>query len=445
MSAPTDQDARDHVRLDHDTGVFVEAGAGTGKTTAIVDRIVAMVAAGWLELRQLAAITFTEAAASELRDRIRSALEHAADGGIAGVTSDEARDRCRRALDQLDEAALTTLHGFAQRILAEHPLEAGLPPGFEVMDDIRARVEFEQRWAQQVDALFADEPLEPVLLRFLALRLGPDRLRDIARILHENHDRLPASSADAPSLPLLRTDGVLDALDRLLAHRRDDCHDETDLLAKRIDGFAGFRDVLAAATDDLDVIDALAGSPTFRCTQGKGKCWRNVQAVRDATIEVDTRIDAVLAEQRRAVLEVLVARVVEFVRAAVDARRRAGALEFHDLLVLARDLVRDEPAVRHALGERYRCLLLDEFQDTDPLQIELAALLASDTADVVGVRWQDLPLRSGASSSSATRSSRSTGSVAPTSRCTTTRSGAWASTSAGSSRTSGRCPRSSTS
>ena len=77
---PVDQADRDRVRSAHDVSIFVEAGAGTGKTRAIVDRVVAMVAAGRLELRELAAITFTEAAASELRDRIRTALERAASG-----------------------------------------------------------------------------------------------------------------------------------------------------------------------------------------------------------------------------------------------------------------------------------------------------------------------------------------------------------------------------
>ena len=177
---PVDQADRDRVRTADDVSIFVEAGAGTGKTRAIVDRVVAMVAVGRLQLRELAAITFTEAAASELRDRIRTALERGASGDDPLIFDPAARELCAEALDQVDETALTTLHGFAQRILAEHPLEAGLPPAFEVLDEIRARVEFEQRWAAFVDDLFDDEALAPALLRGLALGLSPALLHGVA-------------------------------------------------------------------------------------------------------------------------------------------------------------------------------------------------------------------------------------------------------------------------
>ncbi len=200
MSAPVDHEARRRVRDTHDASLFVEAGAGTGKTTALVDRVVALVAAGVLELRHLAAITFTEAAASELRDRIRGELEAAAAGRTDWVVDAAERIRCHQALEQLDDAALTTLHGFAQRILTEHPLEAGLPPGFEVLDDVEARIAFDQHWSAFVDHLFADPELEHTLLTGLFLGLRLDNLRAVARELHENHDRL----AHAPVAPAHR-------------------------------------------------------------------------------------------------------------------------------------------------------------------------------------------------------------------------------------------------
>src|SRR5712691_11459065 len=96
-----DQPARDRLRDDHSRGFFVEAGAGTGKTTALVSRIVSLVAAGRLQMDRLAAITFTEAAASELRGRIRRALEEAAQ--VAPSSSDE-RERLERAAGQVDLA-----------------------------------------------------------------------------------------------------------------------------------------------------------------------------------------------------------------------------------------------------------------------------------------------------------------------------------------------------
>jgi ATP-dependent exoDNAse (exonuclease V) beta subunit len=142
---PVDAAARDDIRDLHAATLFVEAGAGTGKTTALVNRVVSLIARGRVTIRELAAITFTEAAAGELRDRIRYRLEQAAAGVIEPVLAPEEQARCRAALQDVDDAALSTLHGFAQRILAEHPLEAGLPPRFEVVDDVEAAVRFEQR------------------------------------------------------------------------------------------------------------------------------------------------------------------------------------------------------------------------------------------------------------------------------------------------------------
>ena len=396
MIVPIDQTDRDRVRDDHDESVFVEAGAGTGKTRAIVDRIVAMVAVDRLELRELAAITFTEAAASELRDRIRSALEHAASGNDKLVTDPVERARCENALEQLDEAALTTLHGFAQRILAEHPLEAGLPPGFEVLDEIRARVEFEQRWGAFVDDLFDDPGQARSLLHGLALGLGPNNLHAFARTLHESHDRL-VRMPPAPPVPVADARPLVDALDHALAIRRDQCtNPDGDLLAQHIDGFVAIRDQLASLTDELDVLEALAGIDKLTCSKGQQGNWSDVKLARAACAAATQALDDALLGQRRAAFEVLVGHVVGFVLDAFDARRRAGALEFHDLLVLARNVLRDEPEVRTNLGARFRCILLDEFQDTDPLQIEIAVLLASDDPDAARKPWPEISTRPGA-------------------------------------------------
>jgi ATP-dependent exoDNAse (exonuclease V) beta subunit len=391
---PIDQDARDAVRDEHDSSVFVEAGAGTGKTSAIVSRVVAMVASGWLELRQLAAITFTEAAAAELRDRIRDALERAATDVERDISE---RERCASALHQLDEAALTTLHGFAQRILAEHPLEAGLPPGFEVLDEIQARLGFEQRWSSFVDDLFDDDTLAPMLLRGLALRIGPEQLHDIARILDDHHDRLREVRVEAPSMPPLHADAILAALDEL-SDLRPACISSGDLLAAQIDRLLVVRDWLASTTDELDLIDVLNELPQkLSSKQGKKTSWSvDIDTVRAATVRVEEAVTSTIDAQRGVVLEALAARVIAFVHAAADARRAAGTLEFNDLLVLARDLLRDDVVLRSTVARRYRCILLDEFQDTDPLQIELALLLTTDDTDVSATAWADLTPRPGA-------------------------------------------------
>ena len=149
-----DHDSRARIRDDLDRNLFVEAGAGTGKTRVLVDRVVRLVATGAVrDIDNLVAITFTEAAAAELRDRVRRALE------LAAVDPDlptGERDRCAVARERLDAATITTLHGFAHRILREYPLDAGLPPAFEVDDEVHARVRFNERWKRFRDELFTD-------------------------------------------------------------------------------------------------------------------------------------------------------------------------------------------------------------------------------------------------------------------------------------------------
>src|SRR2546423_366301 len=185
---PVDHDVRERIRTDLDRNLFVEAGAGTGKTRVLVDRVVRLVATSTVsDISRLVAITFTEAAAAELRDRIRDELATAAtDEGLPH----EERARCAAARAHIDRATITTLHGFAQRILAEHPLDVGLAPVFEIDDDVRARVRFVERWTQFRDELFDDESAATDLLRWHALGFQTDRLRDVARLLHQRWDEL---------------------------------------------------------------------------------------------------------------------------------------------------------------------------------------------------------------------------------------------------------------
>src|SRR5690606_17522024 len=135
MTDIVDQDARRRIAEDHDTTLFVEAGAGSGKTSSLVSRVVSLVLAG-ADVTSIAAITFTEAAAAELRARVRRALEEVEAGGEVRsvVDSPEARQAASKALDRLDRATICTLHAFAQRLLLAAPIEARLPPAVEVHD-----------------------------------------------------------------------------------------------------------------------------------------------------------------------------------------------------------------------------------------------------------------------------------------------------------------------
>ena len=184
---PRDEADRQRIRESLDESLFVEAGAGTGKTTSLVDRVLTLAASGKTTLDRTAVITFTEAAAAELRDRIRERLEQSASDA---ALSEAERGRVQRALADLDRSVIQTLHSFARTILGERPLEANLPPAFETMDAIQSDLAFEEAWADWVDWALEAPELRPDLELAFSVGLTPGHLREVALAFHENYDLL---------------------------------------------------------------------------------------------------------------------------------------------------------------------------------------------------------------------------------------------------------------
>src|ERR1700726_4123773 len=123
-----DQRVRDRIRNDLETTLIIEAAAGTGKTTALVSRIVAVVASGRTELDKVVAVTFTEKAAGELKLRLRAEIERARHED----PDPQARARLDSSLEKLEEARIGTIHSFCADLLRERPVEAAVDPMFEV-------------------------------------------------------------------------------------------------------------------------------------------------------------------------------------------------------------------------------------------------------------------------------------------------------------------------
>jgi ATP-dependent exoDNAse (exonuclease V) beta subunit len=396
-----DQAARERIRTDLGTTLFVEAGAGSGKTTALVGRVLALVTSGEVELAEIAAITFTEKAGAELRDRVRRALEETAS---AAESPSDVVARCRTALDQLDGAAIGTLHSFAQRILAEHPVEAALPPRVEVLDEVSSQVAFDRRWARILDDLLADGSLERTILLLASANVDPAKLRTLAVAFEGSwdlvEDLVPESAPEPPAVgDLLQP--VFDAVEELDA-LAGTCVDHTDLLFEALVAHQQWvHQLRRLGADDLDLLEALlAGAPRYRKNCGKAGSWRSTKEEVHAQL---LKIGDTIASARRTVLDAcahhLGATLRQHTLASAEARRAAGALEFHDLLVLARKVLRDPvhgATVRRSLHERYRRLLLDEFQDTDPIQIELAVrIAAADPESAVADRWSEVAVEPG--------------------------------------------------
>lgn len=381
--APNDQAVRDQIRADHDATLFVVAGAGTGKTTALVARIVALVAGGATDLTDLAAITFTEAAASELRDRTRAALDRAARGDDPTVTDNEAQQRCASARDGIDDAALCTLHAFAHRIIAAAPIEAGVPPSFEVVDAITASAQFAQRWSTFTDELFDDPALQRPLAQSLLLGIQIRDWRAIATALHDQWDRMPPGTPDPQELSPISYSSIITAMKSALQHERS-CTDPDDKLAVALRACQEIHDALAYAEanrdryDELDLIELprAYALPRYKGAGRKGSWTCPKEIVISAIGAADDALAAFAQTRAVEIFDHVTPRIKRWVRDGALARAREGTLEFHDLLVLARNMLQHSDRVRSLIAQRYRYLLIDEFQDTDPLQIELALRIA---------------------------------------------------------------------
>ncbi len=398
--SPPDQAARDRIRDELSTTLFVDAGAGSGKTTALVERVVSLVASGTVELRNLAAITFTEKAAAELRDRVRRKLQ---ERQIASTTEADVAARCAAAIEQLDGAAIGTLHAFAQRILIEHPVEAQLPPRVEVIDEVSSGIAFDRRWARVLDELLADESLERTLLLLDAAKVNPNKLRALAMAFDGSWDlvadRIHATAPEPPAVAsfLGKLDGRIPELQAACAA----CVDPDDGLVGRIDELATYVGALRSTEDDLDLMELLCARPSTKVSRtGRKPSWRcPIDDVRASVIELGEVLDEVRSSSLQACAHHLASVMRRHTLAAAEARRAAGQLEFHDLLVLARQVLRDPQhgaTVRRALRDRYQRLLLDEFQDTDPIQIELAVRIACadpDAADALS--WAEVDVEAG--------------------------------------------------
>ena len=405
-SALVDEDVRELVRRDGlDQTLFVEAGAGSGKTTLLVDRIVNLVLEAGVSLSSIAAITFTEAAASELQSRIRARFEQEQAKALAN-DNDLRAQLCASAIADSDLAAITTLHGFANRILGEFAVAAGLPPQVRVLDEVSSQLAQEDRWQRFVDRLYdSDEHVEllqvasaleiPVEPRFL----NQSTMRTVAAQFNQNWDRL--GSLIAAELPPLGTGFDFTEFDSLVADLvglMDHNVLRDDKLYAHAQSLLQQMQPIASMSDPLRKIRSLTQAQKWGPSGfGRNEAWRGdaKERVKDTIKAIEAAKTETLAPIVDDVLRRLAQVIAVETYAAAQARRADGGLEFHDLLVLARNLLRSNERARAALHDRFRHLLLDEFQDTDPIQIELAVLIATDATDVAGRAWFDLPVAAG--------------------------------------------------
>ena len=336
--------------------VFLSAGAGTGKTSVLVERFVRAVCDEGLDVDSTLVITYTKRAAGELRARIRDALR-------ARGRHDLARE--------LDGAWISTIHGFCNRLLKTYPFEAGLDPRFRELDEAQAAVLRGEAFDAALEAFCTGE--RPERLRLLATY----RVDGLRRMLTGVYETLRAAGR-----PLVLELGERPPLEELVADLREAARclaaDEAATELQRANA--------------ARVLDAVEGSPPperlldLSAHRARGERAETFERARRAVEQA--ALDELAADDRELLQELLDA----FAAAYAAAKRRESALDFEDLQLLARDLLRDHRELREREQLRFRAVMVDEFQDTNRLQCELVDLIAGPGCEVftVGDEFQSI-------------------------------------------------------
>ena len=403
-----DAEARERIRAELGRSFCVEAAAGTGKTTLLVQRILHLLESG-VRASQLAAITFTELAAAELKSRIRAEL---------GRSDHPAH---RRALEEVEAAQISTIHAMALALLKERPVEAGLDPGFETVDPSAAADLFERLWrawlSEQAGDGSAEGPGAPALRLALRLGLRVADLRAAARALYEQRDVALADTAagerarrameQARACAQATAERLLEGASRLAELVETGCRVPQDRLAEAARQVqALLRSQPPPQSPQSGVAEligwcrrAAGGDSPLRLNfsrVGLARNWRDPQALDEARRLLQGMAEAVRELERAArsaAAAELSAWLREFVVWAQQEKRQRGLADFLDQLLWCRDLLRDHPQVRRHFQRRFRAVLVDEFQDTDPLQAEIVFFLAE--AEPAADDWRQVKLGDG--------------------------------------------------
>ena len=370
-----DEAARGRITGDLDRTFLVEAGAGSGKTKSLVDRMIALIATGRSTIQTQAAVTFTRKAAAELRGRFQVALERSLREG-AGPASGrswgpEERARLKAALDDLEQGFIGTIHSFCASLLRQRPVESGVDPQFEEMEEVDDAVFRETCWHDFLAD--ARQTCGPLLDGLDEAGLSPSDLRDAFDVLatYPEVEAQPGRpDPPDPSGPRAELEAFLGRAEAVLPKV---CPvggwDDLQFLMRRL---LNRRDRLGFGDPSLlmETLSLLEGHP--KPTQ---KCWGSKNEAVGFTRDFESFQARTVIPTLRAWREYRHGKALAFLTKAMDFyrdRRRARArLNFGDQLLLARALLRDHPEVRRYFQGRIRRLLVDEFQDTDPIQAEI--------------------------------------------------------------------------
>lgn len=366
-----------------DKPLAVSAGAGSGKTFTLTRRIAHALESGYLtDIDQVLAITFTSKAAGEIKSRVKGALR-------AGGMTEQAL--------KTDEAWISTIHGMCSRILRAHALELGLDPAFKVADEATVRTLLDASLeevlggrddlvtvaegvsSQRLDALFASFDVHPAGPRTASVE-GMVRQLVEAASAHPDGMASVVAPPEAPS-PIKLLAQLVDVADTAyaLADGVKPGSTRDKFLAATQDALEGARELIGRGSDGLTyrrVLSAMNGFPVPGRNFGKNTPYG------EQAVELAEQYCAIAAQARCGLVQEQLATLIDVAKSVADAfarrKREAGLLDNNDLLSFASRAFRDHPAIQAAYVDRFKLVMVDEFQDTDQLQVDMIKRMAGE-------------------------------------------------------------------
>jgi ATP-dependent helicase/nuclease subunit A len=382
--------------------VCVDAGAGSGKTKVLVDHIVLLIQDGHAKLEDIVAITFTDKAAAEMKERLRKAFHDL--GNAAEQKSSEEQTRWRGLERRVETSRISTIHSFCMAILKENALALGMDPDFGILTDADRHFLVNEVIEESLHGLLDQEDVPAMRL---ATEFGVGRLSKMLRIL----------LAKRPVMERIRTGNHYDSPEALLRYweecraedlrRRceearadealvkahamtmillDQCPDTTDKLRQTVAIASEALSSLMAQSEPDAVMDALGTLAGVKKTGGSKKKWNPPESLDDAKAfldevrevargylpdEVDPADDALSAQLTCD----LVAVYGSAATAMGEAKTARTVCDFDDLILDALHILGEDEEVRGRTARGIKHLLIDEFQDTDRRQLDLACVL----------------------------------------------------------------------
>jgi ATP-dependent helicase/nuclease subunit A len=406
----SDQESRRLIHEELLTNILVEAGAGSGKTQMLAERMAAGVASGVYQVEHMAAVTFTRKAASELRGRFHLALEgELARASLPGSNDPKRIERIQSALSNLERFFGGTIHSFCARLLRERPVESGVSPGFTELDETE---DFELRrrvWRDFISAARAAGDAD--MMALIAADIQPKDLDSAFATICGNDDvEFPPGEAACPDpKPAFQAlEAFWTELEKNLPSNID--ADTTCGIQKAAQKFQGQLRVNRSSCDRPSIVATLLG--IWNCNSAIVQKWwadsvQEKKRLRDLIAELHGEfhtavVQPYLAQWHQYVYRLSVTLLSRARGFAAAERRRINTLNYGDLLNLTALVLRENRLVRKALQQKFQHLFVDEFQDTDPVQAEILFWLAEESAQSTatkessGADWRRVTLRPGA-------------------------------------------------